>query len=157
PFELGKARALVEHPEPDLAILAYGVMSINALQALELLEGEYKISVYDARFARPVDIELITTLLGRDIPIITVEDHGILGGFGTCVLEACHEHGLETRGVTRLAIPDRWIYHGSRTDQLDECGLDPAGIARAVRQALDTSRERPLVTVPSKARETVRP
>ncbi|MHC4220120.1 MAG: 1-deoxy-D-xylulose-5-phosphate synthase, partial [Planctomycetota bacterium] len=38
PFELGKARALVEHPEPDLAILAYGVMSINALQALELLE-----------------------------------------------------------------------------------------------------------------------
>jgi 1-deoxy-D-xylulose-5-phosphate synthase len=156
PFELGKARPLVEQAEPDLAILAYGVMSIISLQALELLEGEYKISLYDARFARPVDLELIASLIERGIPIITVEDHGIVGGFGTCVLEACHERGLDTRGVTRLAIPNRWIYHGSRTDQLEECGLDPAGIARAVRAALDTTRERPVVTVTSKARDGVR-
>ncbi|MHC4129286.1 MAG: transketolase C-terminal domain-containing protein, partial [Planctomycetota bacterium] len=93
----------------------------------------------------------------RDIPIITVEDHGIVSGFGTCVLEACHERGLDTRGITRLAIPDRWIYHGARTDQLEECGLDPAGIARAVRETLDTSQVRPTVTVTAKAREPVRP
>ncbi|MHC4764546.1 MAG: 1-deoxy-D-xylulose-5-phosphate synthase [Planctomycetota bacterium] len=157
PFELGKARALAEQPTPDLAILAYGVMAVNAMKALELLKGEYKINVYDARFARPVDIELVASLLGRDIPIITVEDHGIVSGFGTCVLEACHERGLDTRGITRLAIPDRWIYHGARTDQLEECGLDPAGIARAVRETLDTSQVRPTVTVTAKAREPVRP
>jgi 1-deoxy-D-xylulose-5-phosphate synthase len=157
PFELGKARALAEQERPDLAILAYGVMAINAMSAMELLDGEYRISLYDARFARPVDIELIKTLIGRDIPIITVEDHGILGGFGTCVLEACHDHGLDTRGITRLAIPDRWIYHGSRTDQLEECGLDPAGIARAVRKALDVTHLAPMVEVAAKARETIRP
>jgi 1-deoxy-D-xylulose-5-phosphate synthase len=86
-----------------------------------------------------------------------VEDHGILGGFGTCVLEACHDHGLDTRGITRLAIPDRWIYHGSRTDQLEECGLDPAGIARAVRKALDVTHPTPMVEVAAKAREAIRP
>jgi len=158
PFELGKARALAEQPTPDLAILAYGVTAINAMKALELLDGEYRISVYDARFARPVDIELVASLLGRDIPIITVEDHGIVSGFGTCVLEACHERGLDTRGITRLAIPNRWIYHGARTDQLEECGLDPAGIARAVREALDTAHPlAPMVEVAPKAREIVRP
>jgi 1-deoxy-D-xylulose-5-phosphate synthase len=155
PFELGKARALAEQPTPDLAILAYGVMAVNAMKALELLDGEYKISVYDARFARPVDIELVASLLERNIPIITVEDHGIVSGFGTCVLEACHERGLDTRGITRLAIPDRWIYHGARTDQLEECGLDPAGIARAVREALDPSRERPVVEVTAKSTQAV--
>jgi 1-deoxy-D-xylulose-5-phosphate synthase len=127
------------------------------MKALDLLDGEYKICVYDARFAKPVDIELVASLIERDIPVVTVEDHGILGGFGTCVLEACHDRGLDTRGVTRLAIPDHWIYHGARTDQLEETGLDPASIARAVREALDTSRERPVVTVTAKAREAVRP
>jgi 1-deoxy-D-xylulose-5-phosphate synthase len=155
PFALGKARALVEQADPDLAILAYGVMSINALEALEQLKGDYKVSLYDARFARPVDSELISSLIERGIPIITVEDHGLVGGFGTCVLEACHVLGLDARGITRLAIPNRWIYHGSRADQLEECGLDPAGIARAVRAALDTTRERPVVTVTSKVRDGV--
>jgi 1-deoxy-D-xylulose-5-phosphate synthase len=157
PFELGRARALVEQPEPDLAVLAYGVMAINALGAVKVLDGEYKVSVYDARFARPVDIELISSLIERGIPIVTVEDHSIVGGFGSCVLEACHERGLDTRRITRLAIPCRWIYHGARTDQLEESGLDPAGIARAVREALDTSRQPPMVTVTAKARETIRP
>ena len=140
PFEMGKARALVEHDEPDAAILAYGVMAINSLEALDLLNNEYKVSVYDARFARPVDLDLLRSLIHRGIPIITAEDHGIEGGFGSCVVDACHAEGLDTRSITTLAIPCRWIYHGSRTDQLDEVGLDPAGIARAVRETLDSGR-----------------
>ena len=160
PFELGKARTLVEHDEPDLAILGYGVMAINAMQAVELLNGhgEYKISVYDARFAKPVDIDLLRSLIERGISIITVEDHGIEGGFGSCVLDACNEHGLDTRQIKRLAIPDRWIYHGARGDQLGEAGLDPASIARKVRELLDHQRAAPLVETvrtlpkPTKAR-----
>ncbi|MHC4108827.1 MAG: 1-deoxy-D-xylulose-5-phosphate synthase, partial [Planctomycetota bacterium] len=79
PFELGKARPLLDHDEPDAAILGYGVMAINAMQAIEHLNGagEYKVSVYDARFAKPVDIELVRSLIARNIPIITVEDHGV--------------------------------------------------------------------------------
>ncbi len=156
PFELGKARPLVEHEQPDIAILAYGVMAVNVMQALDHLRDEYKVNVYDARFARPVDIALLRSLLERAVPIVTVEDHGVEGGFGSCVLDACHEAGLDTRPITRLAIPNRWIYHGSRGDQLEECGLDPAGIARAVRAALDTTRrEVPEVTVTAKARQAV--
>jgi 1-deoxy-D-xylulose-5-phosphate synthase len=149
---MGKARALVEHDEPDLAIFAYGVMAINSLEALDLLNDEYKVNVYDARFARPVDIELLRSLIERGIPVITAEDHGIEGGFGSCVIDACHAEGLDTRSITTLAIPCRWIYHGSRTDQLDECGLDPAGIARAVCKTLDNGRVLvPEVTVTTQA------
>ena len=157
PFEMGTARALVEHDEPDVAILAYGVMAINSLQALDLLNDEYKVSVYDARFARPVDLKLLRSLIHRGIPVITVEDHGIEGGFGSCVIDACHAEGLDTRSITTLAIPCRWIYHGARTDQLEEVGLNPAGIARAVRETLDSGRGTvPEVTVTAQAAAAVR-
>jgi len=156
PFELGKSRALVEHEKPDLAILGYGVMAISAMQALEQL-GEYKINVYDARFARPVDIELLRSLIERRIPVVTIEDHGIEGGFGSCVIDTANQHGLDTRGITRLAIPCRWIYQGARGDQLEESGLDPASIARTVREVLDASPERvPLITVERKTPEPIR-
>jgi 1-deoxy-D-xylulose-5-phosphate synthase len=149
PFELGKARPLVEHETPDVAIFALGVMAITAMEAIELLEGEYRVNVYDARFARPVDVACLSSLIGRGVPVVTVEDHGLEGGFGSCVLDACHEHGLDTRLVTRMGIPCRWIYQGSRTEQLEEAGLDAASIARRIRQVLDGM---PIVDVPARPR-----
>ncbi len=141
PFELGKARPLVTHNKPDIAILALGTLAIEAMKALELLNGgrEYKVDVYDARFAYPVDIELIRSLLERNIPVITLEDHGIEGGFGSSVLEACHEAELDARLVHRMALPLRWIFQASRQEQLEEAGLDAASIARKVREVLDAS------------------
>ena len=136
PFELGKARALVKHAKPDVAILAFGTMAHESAEAIAQL-GEYTVDLYDARFAKPVDAELLKDLLGRGIPVVTVEDHSIRGGFGACVLEACNEHGLDTRLVTRLAIPDHWIHHGERKEQLVDAGLDPAAIARSVRAAIE--------------------
>jgi 1-deoxy-D-xylulose-5-phosphate synthase len=139
PFELGKARALVQHAQPDVAILGFGVMAIEAKDALAKL-GEYKVNLYDARFAKPVDGALLKDLLGRGIPVITVEDHSIRGGFGSCVLEACNEMGLDTRLVTRMALPDHWVHHGERREQLVETGLDAASIARTVRSVMDGRR-----------------
>ncbi len=150
PFELGKARALIEHEKPDVAVLAYGTMAVSAAEAVEILNGEYKVNIYDARFAKPVDIELVGSLILHNIPIVTVEDHGIEGGFGSCVVDAANEQGLDTRLITRLAIPDQWIYQGSRSGQLEEAALDPASIARAVRAVLDAAPEPPVV-------ETVQP
>lgn len=139
PFELGKARALVEHEAPDVAVLGLGVMALEAMNALALLNGhsEYKVSVYDARFAKPVDESLLTRLLSRGIPVITVEDHSIRGGFGACVLEACNRLQLDTRLVTRMALPDSWIYQGERAEQLAEASLDAPAIARTIRTVLD--------------------
>jgi len=142
PFELGKARALVKHAKPDVAILAFGTMAHESAEAIAQL-GEYTVDLYDARFAKPVDAALLKDLLGRGIPVVTVEDHSIRGGFGACVLEACNEHGLDSRLVTRLAIPDHWIHHGERKEQLVDAGLDPASIARAVRGAIERRASAP--------------
>lgn len=139
PFELGKARALIQHTAPDAAILGFGVMAIEALEAVRSL-SEYKVDLYDARFAKPVDAALLRSLLERGIPVITVEDHSIRGGFGSCVLEACNEMGLDTRLVTRMALPDHWVHHGERREQLVETGLDAANIARTVRAVMDGRR-----------------
>ena len=151
PFELGKARPLATHAKPDVAILAFGTMALESAEAIERL-GECKVSLYDARFAKPVDVALLKDLLGRGIPVVTVEDHSIRGGFGACVLEACNEHGLDTRLVTRLALPDQWIYHGERKEQLVDAGLDPASIARSVREAIE---RHPVTARPTSAQRPV--
>ena len=135
PFRLGKAHQLAEGS--DLAILAYGFPANHALEAREQLAEEgYSVAVYDARFAKPVDIDLLRELIEAKIPVITAEDHHIMGGFGACVLEACNENGLPTHGISRLGLPDRWIYQGARSDQLAEAGIDADGIARKAREVL---------------------
>ncbi|MDA0214880.1 MAG: 1-deoxy-D-xylulose-5-phosphate synthase [Planctomycetota bacterium] len=137
PFELGKARQLVGHKNPDAAILTFGVCAIDAAEALTKLDGEYAVELYDGRFAKPIDEELLRRLLTAGTPIITVEDHSIRGGFGAAVLETCNALGLDTRLVTRMALPDQWIYQGERKEQLAEAGIDGAAIARTVRAILE--------------------
>ncbi|MHC5022479.1 MAG: 1-deoxy-D-xylulose-5-phosphate synthase [Planctomycetota bacterium] len=152
PFELGRARPLLEHDKPDIAILGYGVMAISAMEAVDLLDDEYRVNVYDARFAKPVDVALVRSLIERGIPVITVEDHGLEGGFGACVVDAAHDHGLDTRLITRLGIPARWIPQGSRSGQLEDAGLDPASIARTVRAVLDRAASPPPAASPIEQR-----
>ncbi|MBZ0173112.1 MAG: hypothetical protein K8E66_12070, partial [Phycisphaerales bacterium] len=142
-FELGRARLLTtEHDDlgenrPDVAVLAFGTPAIDALRARAELGDEFRVAVWDARFAKPVDAELIRNLLARRIPIVTVEDHSIVGGFGSAVIEAAQEMGLDASCVKRLGLPDDWIIQDSRALQLAKAGIDAAGIARAVRLAAD--------------------
>ena len=133
PFELGRARPLITPDHPDVAVLAFGTSVIDAATAIDSLGDEVSAALYDARFAKPVDDQLLRTLLEARIPIVTVEDHSIRGGFGSNVLDACNRLGLDTRLVTRLALPDGWIYQGERKEQLIEAGIDPATIARTLR------------------------
>jgi 1-deoxy-D-xylulose-5-phosphate synthase len=91
--------------------------------------------VYDARFAKPVDAGLISTLLSQGTPILTIEDHGRIGGFGSAVVEAAHAHRLDPTPISCLGLPDAWIYQDSRAKQLAEVGIDRAGIAAAIRAA----------------------
>ncbi len=141
PFELGKANLVkpARGEKPDAAILAYGTMVYNALAAVDALEQQgYDVAIYDARFAKPVDGDLVQELIESNIPILTVEDHAVVGGFGSSVLEECNDRRLPTHDVHRLGMPQRWIYQDSRDNQLAQCGLDAAGIARKVREMLDT-------------------
>ncbi len=156
PFELGRARCLTpaldvmrlrsghqaelaEHlvQSPDVAVLAYGTTAIDALAAASALADEYRVAVYDARFAKPVDTSVLRAIFSHDLPVITVEDHGIVGGFGAAVLEAAQELGLDASRLVRLALPDSFIDQDSRAKQLAEAGIDAAGITRAIRTAMD--------------------
>ena len=65
------------------------------------------------------------------VPVVTIEDHGIQGGFGSAILEAAADLALPLR-VTRLGMPDAWIAQNSRAQQLKEVGLDAASIARTL-------------------------
>lgn len=136
PFELGRSRRLTPEigGDPDVAVLAFGTPAMTALDVADSLRGEYRVEVFDARFAKPVDAALIRSLLERHIPIVTVEDHSLIGGFGAAVLEAAQELGLDASRVVRLGLPDSWVHQDSRSRQLAEVGLDSAGIARAVRE-----------------------
>lgn len=143
PFEVGKARLLtpefadLDAQRPDVAVLAFGTPAIAAMDARDQLASDYRVSVWDARFAKPVDAQLIRALLERGIPVLTLEDHSVVGGFGTAVIEAAQEMGLDASRVIRHGIPDHWIMQDSRGKQLAEVGLDAAGIARMIRHAAD--------------------
>ena len=122
--------------DKKVAILGYGTMAITGMETKDLLGDEYAVSVYDARFAKPVDEDLLRTLLEAGVRVVTVEDHTVKGGFGTQVLEACNRCGLDTRLVTVCGMPDGWVYQGGRGEQLAEVGLDAASIARRIRAAV---------------------
>ncbi|UCD29365.1 MAG: 1-deoxy-D-xylulose-5-phosphate synthase, partial [Planctomycetota bacterium] len=136
PFVLGKSRLLKKGE--DATILAYGTTVESAMDAAELLSvNNIDVKVVNARFAKPIDINMVVEALADNCPVLTVEDHCVVGGFGSAVLETAHELGLPTEKLIMIGIPaDRFIQHGSRTGQLAECGIDAAGIAATVQQAL---------------------
>jgi 1-deoxy-D-xylulose-5-phosphate synthase len=136
-FRLGKANLLADGG--DLAVLAYGFPANHALAArAELAREGVSVAVYDARFAKPVDLDLIRGLLASGVPIITLEDHHTIGGFGSCVLEACNDQRLPTDAIYRIGLPDRFIHHASRAEQQAEAGIDRDAVVRAVREILAT-------------------
>jgi 1-deoxy-D-xylulose-5-phosphate synthase len=141
PFELGRSRVMLDGAEAT--ILAYGSEVAHALAAADALAGEgIFVSVVNARFAKPIDEDMVTTATTRGGPVITVEDHSIAGGFGSAVLETANRLGLATDAIIRLGLaPDRFYPHGSRAGQLAEAGIDAAGIAATVRRALRTARD----------------
>ncbi|MFG0326545.1 MAG: 1-deoxy-D-xylulose-5-phosphate synthase [Phycisphaerales bacterium JB037] len=155
-FELGRARCLTpelwagEAGTLDAAVLGFGTPALDALAASETLRDEFRIGVWDARFAKPVDRGLIESLCSRGVPILTVEDHSVVGGFGSAVAEVAAELGHAGAPIVRLGIPDRWIHQDGRGRQLAEAGIDEAGIRRAIRELVAVPRpERSVPDSPS--------
>ncbi len=136
PFELGKARLLQEGA--DGAFLALGAMAEHALDAAAILDksSDLKPAVYSARFAKPLDEALIVELITSGKPLLTVEDHAAAGGFGSAVMELAAAKGLDARNVRVLGLPDRYIAHAGRAEQLAEAHLDAEALAAAMTRAV---------------------
>jgi 1-deoxy-D-xylulose-5-phosphate synthase len=121
----------------DAMIVAFGSLFPACVAAAQRLRRDgLSVGVINARFAKPLDKETVLKAVREASAVLTVEEGTLEGGFGSVVLEAANAAGLDTRGVTRLGIPDRFIEHGERAELLGQLGLDAAGIAASVRQAI---------------------
>jgi 1-deoxy-D-xylulose-5-phosphate synthase len=137
-WQVGRSRTLRDGT--DATIVAYGSLVQNAMLAAEELSADgLSVGVVDARFCKPVDGEMLTRILKPAHPVLTVEDHSLQNGFGTAVAEYAISHRLPTEDLTRLGMPDRLVAHATRKEQLVEVGLDAAGIARSVRDAISAA------------------
>ncbi len=132
---IGKGEVLIEGK--DAVIFAYGNCVHTAVTAAGILE-ESKIhpTVVNARFAKPLDSELIDKLVAEEPVIVTVEENARAGGFGSAVLEYLVEKGYPANRVKILGIPDRYITHAQQADQLVDTGLTPKHIAQTVQELL---------------------
>jgi len=133
----------------DLAILTVGPVADDALRAIKRAEGEtgMSIALYDMRFVKPLDTALLTEVLGKQCPVITIEDGTVNGGFGSAVLEWMSEN-LDKAGVkampplTRLGVPDRFIPQGT-PDQLHKlCGFDEESIYNTILKTPSKASDR---------------
>jgi 1-deoxy-D-xylulose-5-phosphate synthase len=135
-LEIGKGRMMREGTRA--AILSLGTRLAESLKAAELLETYgVSTSVADARFAKPLDLDLIRRLAREHECLITIEE-GSVGGFGAFVLQSLASEGALDRGlkVRTLTLPDAYIDHGKPEAMYADAGLDAAGIVAQVFGAL---------------------
>jgi len=136
-LEIGCGEVLREGSR--VAFLGYGYGVSVALGAAGLLEDEHGIeaTVADARFAKPLDAELIARLVHEHEVLVTVEENALAGGFGSGVLEHLADRDLmgSTR-VMRFGLPDRYVTHGKPALLREEVGLTPEAVAERVADAV---------------------
>ncbi len=130
-FQIGESELLRDGD--DVLVVVLGTLAHVALEAAGELAAEgISVAVLNARFAKPLDVSRIAALARQCRAVLTVEEHGACGGFGSAVMEALAEAGV-TVPVRSLAVPDRFVEHGDPAQQLHTLGLDSEGIAAAVR------------------------
>src|SRR5690606_8287701 len=107
--------------------------------ALEAAQGRPDVGVVDGRFVKPLDSRLLLELAAQARAIVTVEDHTVVGGLGSAVLEALADAGV-TVPVVRLGVKDRVVPHGDPKAQHEELGYGPTAIAGTLDE-LGAARE----------------
>ncbi|MGN7378075.1 1-deoxy-D-xylulose-5-phosphate synthase [Bacillus altitudinis] len=127
----------VLRPGKDAVILTFGTTIKMALQAAEELQKEGKsIRVVNARFIKPLDEGMLNEILSEGLPILTIEEAVLQGGFGSSVLEYIHDQKASHIKVERMGIPDEFIEHGSVDALLEEIGLTKTQVAKTLRDLL---------------------
>ncbi len=136
PLEIGKGRVIQEGE--DVALLSFGAHLDETRRAARMLEEQgLSVTIADARFAKPLDHDLIRQLAASHQMLITVEQ-GSVGGFGAMVLHFMAEQGLLDQGlkVRTMTLPDRFIDQASPDEMYLDAGLTAQDIARTALDAL---------------------
>jgi len=131
-IEVGKAEQI--RSGEDVAILTIGITGNFAMEAADHLEKEgISAAVFNMRFLKPLDEDIMHEIFGKYNKIITVEDGTIVGGFGSAALEFKNEHHYSAR-VQRLGIPDMFAAQGSPEELYRLYGYDADGITLSARK-----------------------
>ncbi|MEK3975383.1 1-deoxy-D-xylulose-5-phosphate synthase [Psychrobacillus sp. FSL K6-1267] len=137
PIPIGTWEVLKEGSQA--VILTFGTTISMALQAAdELSKQNISVEVVNARFIKPLDEEMLKDIQKRNIPIITVEESALQGGFGSAVLEFYNEQNLQAN-VKRIGIPDLFIEHGEVNQLLQEINITTESIMELVKTSVNES------------------
>ncbi len=138
-LEYGKAEVMKEGT--DLAILAVGQTAFPAYRAAMKLEKEnHSVCVVNMRYIKPIDTELLSALAQRGVPLLTVEENMLAGGFGSLILEYLNHIGANNAMVKCLGIPDAFVEHGRQDVLRNIYGLDEEGMYKAALSLIESVR-----------------
>ena len=124
-FEIGKAKKVLDGE--NLCILNFGVL----LDRVELLAENNNFGLYDMRFVKPIDIQALEDIANKYDQIVTLEDHTIMGGAGSCVAEHLNIIGMNKK-ILHLGLEDSFPKHGSRNEILELNELDAVSISEKI-------------------------
>jgi 1-deoxy-D-xylulose-5-phosphate synthase len=138
PLTIGKAQILTEGE--DILILAIGRSVCDALEAQSELDRlDISATVVNCRFVKPLDVELICALANKTPRIITVEENVRQGGFGSAVLEALNDAGINGYHLERIGIADTFVEHGPQALLRSKYGIDADAIVQCAKRLIDAS------------------
>lgn len=130
-IEIGKGRKIRDGK--DIAVLTIGTAGNLALEALNRFENDIDIALYDFRFVKPIDTDLLHEIFNKFSQIITVEDGTIVGGFGSAIAEFMVDNNYNAR-IKRIGIPDRFVDHGTQNELYQECGYSSSHIYHTLKK-----------------------
>ncbi|MBR5111497.1 MAG: 1-deoxy-D-xylulose-5-phosphate synthase [Clostridia bacterium] len=134
-FRFGTWQSLTPHYR-DVAILASSAILRECEEAVELLSSDgIEAYLINASTIQPLNTDCLKYLAQKKIPIVTVEEHFLSGGFGSAVAACCAKMKFPAP-VAMIGLPDEFVPHGSRSLLLQRYGLDGPGIARQVKKAV---------------------
>jgi len=132
-LEIGKAEWICR--EGEIALFALGSMVEEAEKVRELLKAQgRKVSIVNARFAKPIDTEALFDAAKDHSLIVTMEENVAAGGYGEKILAAANEKGLSNR-ILNITLPDSYVEHGCVSILKKQLGMDPETIADRIMEA----------------------
>ncbi|PUB11198.1 1-deoxy-D-xylulose-5-phosphate synthase [Paenisporosarcina sp. OV554] len=121
----------------DAAILTFGTTIPLALEAADRLAKQgIQVEVINARFIKPLDVHMLHQLVNRDLPLFTVEEAVLQGGFGSSILEFMQDYDYTGISVNRMGIPDQFIEHGNVDELLNEIHLTADELVIRIQQKM---------------------